>query len=291
MRGIIMAAGDSIRLRPASIACSKHLMLLYDKPMIYYSLSTLMLAGIKKILIVVNSRFKNNLMNLLKDGSQFGLEITYLIQNKANGVAEVFSIAENYIEGHKIALILGDNIFHGTNLKNFLREGINNKEGALIFAYYVKNISNYGAITLDSNNKAIKLEEKPQYSKNSYAVPGLYFFDESVLKKAKEIKPSKRGELEITDINKLYLKEKKLNVKIMGRGMSWFDIGEIDSFNEASNYVRTIQNRQGLSIGCPEEIAWRNNWISSQDLLNSLNPSSKSPYHQYIIELVKKVRT
>lgn len=286
-----MAAGDSIRLRPASIACSKHLMLLYDKPMIYYSLSTLMLAGIKKILIVVNSRFKNNLMNLLKDGSQFGLEITYLIQNKANGVAEVFSIAENYIEGHKIALILGDNIFHGTNLKNFLREGINNKEGALIFAYYVKNISNYGAITLDSNNKAIKLEEKPQYSKNSYAVPGLYFFDESVLKKAKEIKPSKRGELEITDINKLYLKEKKLNVKIMGRGMSWFDIGEIDSFNEASNYVRTIQNRQGLSIGCPEEIAWRNNWISSQDLLNSLNPSSKSPYHQYIIELVKKVRT
>ena len=288
MKGIIMAAGDSIRLRPASIACSKHLMLLYDKPMIYYSLSTLMLAGIKKILIVVNSRFKNNLMNLLKDGSQFGLEITYLIQNKANGVAEVFSIAENYIEGHKIALILGDNIFHGTNLKNFLREGINNKEGALIFAYYVKNISNYGAITLDSNNKAIKLEEKPQYSKNSYAVPGLYFFDESVLKKAKEIKPSKRGELEITDINKLYLKEKKLNVKIMGRGMSWFDIGEIDSFNEASNYVRTIQNRQGLSIGCPEEIAWRNNWISSQDLLNSLNPSSKSPYHQYIIELVKK---
>lgn len=286
-----MAAGDSIRLRPASIACSKHLMLLYDKPMIYYSLSTLMLAGIKKILIVVNSRFKNNLMNLLKDGSQFGLEITYLIQNKANGVAEVFSIAENYIEGHKIALILGDNIFHGTNLKNFLREGINNKEGALIFAYYVKNISNYGAITLDSNNKAIKLEEKPQYSKNSYAVPGLYFFDESVLKKAKEIKPSKRGELEITDINKLYLKEKKLNVKIMGRGMSWFDIGEIDSFNEASNYVRTIQNRQGLSIGCPEEIAWRNNWISSQDLLNSLNPSSKSPYHQYIIELVKKVGT
>lgn len=283
-----MAAGNSTRLSPASIACSKHLMLLYDKPMIYYSLSTLMLAGIKEILIVVNKNFKDNYKNLLKDGSQFGLRITYLVQAEANGVAEVFSIAENFIKGKKIVLILGDNIFHGTNLKNFLSEGVNNQQGALIFAYYVKNIGNYGAITLDSHNNPIKLEEKPRIPKNSYAVPGLYFFDETVLNKSKEIKPSKRGELEITDINKIYLREKQLKVKIMGRGMSWFDIGEIDSFNEASNYVRAIQNRQGLSIGCPEEIAWRNKWISSEELLNSLNLNSRSQYIQYIRELVKK---
>ncbi len=283
-----MAAGNSTRLSPASIACSKHLMLLYDKPMIYYSLSTLMLAGIKEILIVVNNKFKDNYVDLLKDGSQLGLRITYLVQAEANGVAEVFSIAENFIKGHKITLILGDNIFHGTNLKNFLYEGINNQQGALIFAYYVKNISNYGAITLDSDNQPIKLEEKPRTSKNSYAVPGLYFFDETVLNKSKEIKPSKRGELEITDINKIYLKEKKLKVRIMGRGMSWFDIGEIDSFNEAGNYVRAIQNRQGLSIGCPEEIAWRNNWISREELLNSLDTNSKSSYNKYIIEIIKK---
>lgn len=283
-----MAAGNSTRLSPASIACSKHLMLLYDKPMIYYSLSTLMLAGIKEILIVVNKNFKDNYKKLLKDGSQFGLRITYLVQAEANGVAEVFSIAENFIKGNRITLILGDNIFHGTNLKNFLCEGIKNQQGALIFAYYVKNISNYAAITLDSDNNPIKLEEKPKVSENSYAVPGLYFFDKTVLNKFKEIKPSKRGELEITDINKIYLREKKLKVKIMGRGMSWFDIGEIDSFNEASNYVRAIQNRQGLNIGCPEEIAWRNNWISSKELLNSLNTNSRSPYVKYIRELVKK---
>ena len=283
-----MAAGNATRLRPASIGCSKHLMLLYDKPMIYYSLSTLMLAGIRKILIVVNNKFKKNYVDLLKDGRQFGLEINYLEQAEPNGVADVFLIAENFIKGHKIALILGDNIFHGTNLRNFLKEGVNNKKGAMIFAYNVKNVSKYGAVTLNSNNQPIKLEEKPITKKDSYAVPGIYFFDKSVLNKAKKITPSKRGELEITDINKIYLKEKKLNVKIMGRGMSWFDIGEIDSFIEASNFVRTIQNRQGLIIGCPEEIAWRNNWISSEDFLNSLNKTAMSQYEKYIVQLLKK---
>tara|TARA_Y100000589_G_scaffold176025_1_gene167001 strand:+ start:2967 stop:3836 length:870 start_codon:yes stop_codon:yes gene_type:complete len=288
MRGIIMAAGNATRLRPASIGCSKHLMLLYDKPMIYYSLSTLMLAGIREILIIVNNKFKKNYVDLLKDGRQFGLEINYLEQAEPNGVADVFSIAENFIKGHKIALILGDNIFHGTNLINFLKEGVNNKKGAMIFAYKVKNVSKYGVVTLNSNNQPIKLEEKPITNNGSYAVPGLYFFDKSVLNKAKKISPSKRGELEITDINKIYLREKKLKVKIMGRGMSWFDTGEIDSFIEASNFVRTIQNRQGLSIGCPEEIAWRNNWISSENFLNSLNKTAMSQYEKYIVELLNK---
>ena len=184
---------------------------------------------------------------------------------------------------------MGDNIFHGTDLKRFLNAGIHNKKGALIYAYPVKDISKYGSIEFNSNNEAIKLEEKPKNSYNSYAVPGLYFYDESVLDKALEIKPSMRGELEITDINKSYLKEKQLKVKIMGRGMSWFDIGEVDSFNEASNYVRTIQNRQGLRIACPEEIAWRNNWISDLELLNSLNTFGDSEYAKYIHELIKNI--
>ena len=226
---------------------------------------------------------------MLGNGSQYGIQISYLVQDNPNGVAEIFSIAENFIKGHKLALILGDNLFHGTNLNKFLDQGKNNKDGALIYAYSVKDISKYGALQLDENMKPKKIIEKPKKIENAFAIPGLYFYDETVLEKAKRISPSHRGELEISDINQIYLDEKNLKVSIMGRGMTWFDTGEIDSLNDASNYVRMIQNRQGLKIGCPEEIALRNSWISFEQIKKSISNKSNNEYEKYLLNLINDI--
>ena len=288
MKGIILAGGSATRLYPLSKAISKQIMPVYDKPMIYYPLSTLMLAGIKEILIISTPRDLPMFQQLLGSGEELGMKFQYKIQEQPNGLAQAFVLGAEFLNGESGCLILGDNLFHGQNFSTMLKKAASRNEGATIFGYYVKDPTAYGVAEFDKNGKVISLEEKPKHPKSNYAVPGLYFYDKSVTEKAANLKPSARGEYEITDLNKLYLEEEKLHVELFGRGFAWLDTGNCDSLLEASNFVETIQKRQGYYIACIEEIAWRNKWISDIELENLGRKLDKTQYGQYILSLLEK---
>ena len=287
MKGIILAGGSGTRLYPITKAISKQINPIYDKPMIYYPLSILMLAGIREILIISTPRDLSLFKELLGSGEDFGVRFEYAIQEKPNGLAEAFIIGEKFIGNDSCALVLGDNIFYGHGLTGMLKEAEARKDGATIFGYYVTNPQDFGVVEFDENGKVISLEEKPQNPKSNYAVPGLYFYDNTVVEKAKRVKPSKRGEIEITSINEMYLQEDKLHVVNFGRGMAWLDTGTHDALLEAANFVKTIQSRQGVMVACLEEIAYRNGWISKEKVLELAKPLMKSKYGEYLVNLVK----
>ena len=287
MKGIILAGGSGTRLYPITKAISKQITPIYDKPMIYYPLSVLMLARIKEILIISTPRDVLVFKELLEDGSDFGLKISYAIQEKPNGLAEAFLIGEKFIGNDSCALVLGDNIFYGHGFTGMLKEASSKEKGATIFGYYVNNPKDFGVVEFDEKGKAISLEEKPENPKSNYAIPGLYFYDNTVVEKAKRVKPSKRGELEITTLNEMYLNEKNLNVVSLGRGMAWLDTGTHDALLEASNFVKTIQSRQGVMVACPEEIAYRNGWIDRNKIKELVKPLLKSEYGKYLLALIK----
>ena len=287
MKGIILAGGSGTRLYPITKAISKQINPIYDKPMIYYPLSILMLSGIKEILVISTPRDLTLFKELLGNGEDFGVKLEYAIQEKPNGLAEAFIIGEKFIGNDSCALVLGDNIFYGHGLTGILKEAEARKEGATIFGYYVPNPKDFGVVEFDKDGKVISLEEKPQNPKSNYAVPGLYFYDNTVVEKAKKVKPSKRGELEITSINEMYLQEEKLHVVNFGRGMAWLDTVTHDALLEAANFVKTIQSRQGVMVACLEEIAYRNGWISKEKVLELAKPLMKSKYGEYLVNLVK----
>lgn len=288
MKGIILAGGSATRLYPLSKAISKQIMPVYDKPMIYYPLSTLMLAGIREILIISTPRDLPVFKELLGLGEELGMKFEYLVQETPNGLAQAFVLGEKFLNGEPGCLILGDNLFYGQGFSKMLHEAASLKKGACIFGYYVKDPRAYGVVEFNENGKVISLEEKPENPKSNYAVPGLYFYDERVVEKAKALKPSIRGEYEITDLNKSYLQEDLLSVKLFGRGFAWLDTGNCDSLLEAGNFVETIQNRQGFYVSCIEEIAWRNKWISDEQLYKLGKKMDKTAYGQYIISLIQE---
>ena len=287
MKGIILAGGSGTRLYPVTKAISKQINQIYDKPMIYYPLSILMLAGIREILVISTPRDLPLFKELLGSGEDFGVKFEYAIQEKPNGLAEAFIIGEKFIDNDSCALVLGDNIFYGHGLTGMLKEAEAREDGATIFGYYVTNPQDFGVVEFDKYGKVISLEEKPQNPKSNYAVPGLYFYDNTVVEKAKKVKPSKRGELEITSINEMYLQEEKLHVVNFGRGMAWLDTGTHDALLEAANFVKTIQSRQRVMVACLEEIAYRNGWISKEKVLELAKPLMKSKYGEYLVNLVK----
>jgi glucose-1-phosphate thymidylyltransferase len=286
MKGIILAGGSGTRLHPLTIATSKQLMPVYDKPMIYYPLSTLMLAGIREILIITNEHEAGSFRRLLGDGSQFGLQLTYATQDAPNGIAEAFLIGEEFIGSDSVALILGDNIFHSAGLAKDLQSATSST-GATVFAYRVSNPQDYGVIEFDSLGKAISLEEKPKAPRSHYVVPGLYFYDNKVIEYARALTPSARGELEITDLNRLYLEVSNLQVKKLERGTVWLDTGSVDSLLEAGEFVRVLERRQGTRISSPEEVAWRMGFISNQDLKLQAEKYLKSGYGDYLLSLLE----
>ena len=284
-KGIILAGGKGTRLLPSTFALSKHLLNIYDKPMIYYSLSILMLGGIREILVISTPRDVNIFSELLGNGDRFGISISYEIQENPQGIAEALKIGESFLNGAPVALVLGDNLLHGNDLVTGLINADKNKEGATIFAYRVNDPKRYGIVEFDQKDNVLSIEEKPNIPKSSYAVIGLYYYDNSVVDKVKEIAFSERGELEITFLNQIYLKENNLKVEKLGRGIAWFDTGTIDSLYEAGGYIRTLQHRQGLMVGCPEEIAWRSGWISDKKLLDIAAKFKKSEYGDYLENL------
>lgn len=281
-KGIILAGGSGTRLYPLTMVTSKQLLPIYDKPMIYYPLSTLMLAGIRDILIISTPQDLPNFEKLLGDGSRYGINLSYKIQESPDGLAQAFILGEEFIGNDNCAMILGDNIFHGNGLTNQLKKAIENKGRATIFGYYVDDPERFGVAEFDENGQVISLEEKPDKPKSNYAVTGLYFYDNNVIKYAKNLRPSQRGELEITDLNKKYLEQGKLDVITLGRGYGWLDTGTIDSFFDASEYIRVIERRQGLKVACLEEISYKNGWISKEELLKSAELYGKSPYGQHL---------
>ncbi|EHD5576438.1 glucose-1-phosphate thymidylyltransferase RfbA [Escherichia coli] len=290
MKGIILAGGSGTRLYPITMGVSKQLLPIYDKPMIYYPLSVLMLAGIKEILIITTPEDQEGFIRLLGDGSQFGIELKYKIQPSPDGLAQAFILGEEFIGNDSVCLVLGDNIFFGQSFSAKLRAVAERAEGATVFGYQVMDPERFGVVEFDDNYKAISIEEKPEIPLSNWAVTGLYFYDNSVVEIAKTIKPSKRGELEITTINECYLKMGKLNVELLGRGFAWLDTGTYDSLIEAGSFVETVQKRQGLMVACPEEIAWRNGWLSNNELHQRGPLLSKNNYGQYLLKLSKHER-
>jgi len=284
MKGIILAGGSGTRLYPLTKVVSKQLMPIYDKPMIYYPLTTLMSADIREILIISTPKDTSKFKELLGDGSDYGCDFHYAVQEEPNGLAEAFIIGEKFINKEKVALILGDNIFYGSGLDQTLRE-INNPDGGIIFAYHVQDPKRYGVVEFDKNNKVISIEEKPTQPKSNYAVPGIYFYDNSVVEIAKKIKPSQRGELEITDINKAYLEKSALRVQILDKGTAWLDTGTFNSLMQASQFVQVIEERQGQKIGCIEEVAYKMGFINKTQLHNLAKPLLKSGYGEYLQQL------
>ena len=287
MKGIILAGGSGTRLYPLTKSISKQIMPIYDKPMIYYPLSVLMLANIREILIISTERDLPVFKELLGDGSDFGVRLEYKVQEKPNGLAEAFLIGEEFVGNDNVALILGDNIFFGSGFSGLLEEAGKIKEGAVIFGYPVKDPTSYGVVEFDQNGKAISLEEKPKVPKSNFAIPGLYFYDNTVIEKAKNVKPSSRGELEITTVNEMYLNEKNLNVKILGRGIAWLDTGTHEALHEAANFVEAIQKRQGFYIACIEEIAYKKGWIDNKKIEELAETLQKTEYGKYLKELIK----
>jgi glucose-1-phosphate thymidylyltransferase len=287
-KGIILAGGSGSRLHPATLALSKQLLPVYDKPMVYYPLSTLMLAGIRDILIISTPQDTPRFEQLLGNGEQWGLNLQYAVQPSPDGLAQAFLIGESFIGTDHCTLVLGDNIFYGNDFHLLLGNAVQRNRGATVFAYHVQDPERYGVAEFDENKKVISLEEKPKQPKSSYAVTGLYFYDNEVVALAKSLKPSPRGELEITDLNRLYLQQGTLNVEIMGRGYAWLDTGTHDSLLEAGQFIATIEKRQGLKIACPEEIAWRQKWISKAQLEQLALPLTKNGYGQYLLHVLEE---
>ena len=287
-KGIILAGGSGSRLWPLTITVSKQLMPVYDKPMIYYPLSTLMLAGIRDILVITTPEDSQAFQKLLRDGSQWGIKISYAVQPKPEGLAQAFIIGEDFIDGDACALILGDNIFYGRGLSAMLAQAAATESGATVFGYPVDDPERYGVVEFDSDGRAISLEEKPAQPKSNCAVVGLYFYDSRVVKMAKDLKPSPRGELEITDLNRLYLEDGSLRAEVFGRGFTWLDTGTHDSLLEAADFVQILQKRQGLMISCPEEIAWNAGWITDEELHQLALPLSKTEYGKYLLKVISQ---
>lgn len=286
MKGIILAGGTGSRLHPITQGISKQLTPVYDKPMIYYPLSTLMLAGIRDILIITTPTDQEQFQRLLGDGSRFGINLEYKVQPSPDGLAQAFILGADFIGNDPVALVLGDNIFYGPGLGTQLAT-YEQKDGATVFAYRVADPRAYGVVEFDEDFNALSIEEKPENPKSDYAIPGLYFYDSKVVEYARQIKPSPRGELEITDLNRVYLEQGKLKVEVLPRGTAWLDTGTFDSLADATNFIRTVQSRQGLSVGCPEEIAWRHGWLSDEQLRDVATPLVKSGYGSYLLGLLR----
>jgi glucose-1-phosphate thymidylyltransferase len=288
MKGIILAGGSGTRLYPITKSISKQIIPIYDKPMIYYPLSVLMLAGMREILIISTPKDIHLYQDLLEDGSQLGVKLEYAIQPSPDGLAQAFTIGEEFIGEDSVCMVLGDNIFYGYNFRNILEEAAAIKDGAIIFGYYVNDPDRYGVAEFDDKGKVLSIEEKPEIPKSNYAVTGLYFYSNDVVKKAKALKPSKRGELEITDLNRLYLEEGRLNMKLLGRGFAWLDTGTHESLMQASNFIHTIEERQGLKVSCIEEIAYIKGYINKEQLLKLAEPLKKNQYGEYLINLANR---